>query len=236
MLKRLTALLCLMAQLVLLSCTAAAASLPRYFCTHPEVFSVVPFILFAELLFLSLSIQSVRNNQIQKQISRELALALNDAKQANDAKQNFFSKMSHDIRTPMNVVLGMTQVAQKYKNDMPRLERALDNIATELLKTLGFQVTWAENGKLGVETFAASRWNQYFAVFMDMQMPVMDGLEGTRQIRSINRPDHNVPIFAMTANTFTADRDRCREAGMNGYIPKPVSVKDIQAALRQISA
>lgn len=58
-------------------------------------------------------------------------MALQEAKAANESKQNFFSKMSHDIRTPLNVVLGMTQVAQKYQNDSVKLENALDSIASE---------------------------------------------------------------------------------------------------------
>ena len=427
----------------------------RYLSTHPELSATLVVMLFAVLLFMALYAQSAQNNRKQKQIAKELEKALEEAKQANDAKQNFFSKMSHDIRTPMNVVLGMTQVAQKYKNDMPRLESALDNIATEgryllvlinsildmnqlehgkvellenpfnpavclrenaailqpladkkeqhltvrcdrddcvvlgdvnrvsqiiinivsnaikytqaggnidlrmeclpgdryrfvctdngigmseefvkhiceeyaraedsriskiegtglgmsvvkgftermggtlsvkstlgkgstfivelpfppasaeqreavlhpapaerdeaqyagkevllvednalnaeiateLLQTIGLTVDWAENGKIGVEKFEASRPDQYFAVFMDMQMPVMDGLEATRKIRASTRKDHNVPIFAMTANTFSTDRDRCKEAGMDGYIAKPVALKDIKAALREI--
>ena len=71
------------------------------------------------------------NARKQKKISAELSAALDEAQKANDTKQNFFSKMSHDIRTPLNVVLGMTQIAQKYKNDTPRLESALDNITSE---------------------------------------------------------------------------------------------------------
>ena len=428
----------------------------RYLYTHPELSSLVIIILVAALLFLALFVQSVRNTREQRKVARELAAALVDAKQANEAKQDFFSKMSHDIRTPMNVVLGMTQVAQKYKNDTPRLENALENIATEgryllvlinsildvnqlehgridlaqepfrpaaclrdsvdmlrplaekkeqhltvqcaledcvvlgdenrisqiiinivsnaikytpagghialrlealpgdryrfvcaddgigmseefiqhigedytraedsrisktegtglgmavvkgftermqgrltvesrlgegstftvelplapaseeqreailhppvkeqdetqyvgkqvllvednalnaeiameLLKTLGLTVDWAEDGKIGVEKFEASQLGQYFAVFMDMQMPVMDGVEATRAIRSSTRADHTVPIFAMTANTFSSDRDRCREAGMDGYIAKPVSVADLQSALHKIA-
>ena len=435
--------------------TSADESLVRYLYANPEFFGLVIIVLFAAVLFLALYLQSARNNAVQKKTSAELAAALEDAKRANSAKQDFFSKMSHDIRTPMNVVLGMTQVAQKYKNDTPRLESALNNIATEgryllvlinsildvnqlehgkmelaqepfspsaclkdssdvlrplaekkeqqltvqcdeedhvvigdasrvsqifinivsnaikytpagghislrletlpgdryrfictddgigmseefiqhigedyhraedsrisktegtglgmsvvkgftelmhgqltvqsklgegstfivelplppasaqqreavlhppveqqddtryagkevllvednalnaeiaseLLKSMGLTVDWAENGQLGVEKFEASRPNQYLAVFMDMQMPVMDGLEATRRIRSSQRADHTVPIFAMTANTFSVDRDRCKEAGMDGYISKPVAVKDIRAAIREI--
>lgn len=435
--------------------TGTDESIVRYYYTHPELSGILLIIVFAAMLLLALYLQSIHNNHKQKQISAELAAALKEAERANHAKQDFFSKMSHDIRTPMNVVLGMTQVAQKYKNDTPRLERALDNIATEgryllvlinsildvnqlehgrvelaqtpfspaaclqesadslrplaekkdqqltvqcdeadhvvlgdvsrvsqiiinilsnaikytpagghialrletlpddryrfictddgigmsedflqhigedyhraedsrisktegtglgmsvvkgftnlmqgqltvhsklgegstfivelplppapedqreavlhppadvpnepqyagrevllvednalnaeiaieLLQTIGLRVDWAENGQLGVEKFEASHPGQYFAVFMDMQMPVMDGLEATRLIRSSSRADHTVPIFAMTANTFSADRDRCKAVGMDGYIAKPVAVKDIQAVIREI--
>lgn len=56
----------------------------------------------------------------------------------------------------------------------------------------------------------------------------------TRLIRQSSRPDHDIPIFAMTANTFASDRRSCREAGMTSYIPKPVSVKNIEEALTVI--
>ena len=59
-------------------------------------------------------------------------------------------------------------------------------------------------------------------------------MTATRLIRQSSRPDHDIPIFTMTANTFASDRRRCREAGMNGYIPKPVSVKNIEEALTVI--
>ena len=107
-------------------------------------------------------------------------------------------------------------------------------IAMELLHTIGLTVDWAENGEVGMQRYEASGQDEYFAVFMDMQMPVMDGVTATRKIRASARADHDVPIFAMTANTFASDRRSCREAGMTGYIPKPVSVKDIEDALTEI--
>lgn len=100
-------------------------------------------------------------------------------------------------------------------------------IAIELLQSIGLQVDWADNGKIGVDKFEQSKLYEYFAVFMDMQMPVMDGLEATRTIRGSSREDSHVPIFAMTANTFANDRRKCREAGMDGYIAKPINIKDI---------
>ena len=107
-------------------------------------------------------------------------------------------------------------------------------IAIELLQTIGLTVDWAENGKLGVERYETSGIDEYFAVFMDMQMPVMDGVTATKQICQSGRKDHDIPIFAMTANTFASDRRRCSDAGMTGYIAKPVSAKNIADALNII--
>ena len=83
------------------------------------------------VIMILLYILSVKSRKQQQKITEELASALEKAEEATESKQNFFSKMSHDIRTPLNVVLGMTQVARKYKHDTSRLENALDNITTE---------------------------------------------------------------------------------------------------------
>lgn len=73
---------------------------------------------------------------------------------------------------------------------------------------------WAENGSKAVDQFEVSDPGSYFAIFMDMQMPVMDGIEATKKIRNSVREDNDVPIFAMTANTFATDRKRCADAGI----------------------
>ena len=99
-------------------------------------------------------------------------------------------------------------------------------------KAEGFEVVGeAENGEQALEMFEKTHPQ---VVFLDVEMPVMDGVTATRLIRQSSRPDHDIPIFAMTANTFASDRRRCREAGMNGYIPKPVSVKNSEEALTVI--
>lgn len=100
-------------------------------------------------------------------------------------------------------------------------------IATELLSDVGLEADWAENGAVGVEKFKDSELHSYYAVFMDMQMPVMDGIEATKAIRAMNREDKDIPIYAMTANTLIKDKKRCEKAGMNGYITKPINIKDI---------
>ena len=422
---------------------------------NPLYMMFVMAVAAALFCFILLYWQSTRSRRKQEVISQELAAALDEAQEANAAKQDFFSKMSHDIRTPLNVVLGMTQIAQKYKHDAPRLESALDSIAnegnyllvlinsildvnqlehghmelnnapfdavhcaansvellrpladkkaqtlefacekpdcvvvgdsnrysqiminiisnaikytpvggkvsvqldclpggrvifrcadtgigmtpefinhitedyvraedsrvskiegtglgmsvvkgftdlmggtldvysreghgstfvvsvpfaeaspaqqesvlaprrkaedpaahyngkrvllaednalnaeiaTELLQSIGLQVDWAEDGQQAVDAFAKSAPGAYFAIFMDMQMPVMDGVEATRRIRASERSDHDVPIFAMTANTFAADRKKCFDAGMSGYIPKPIDLETITHTLEE---
>ncbi len=433
----------------------ATPTVLAYLFDHPAylVLLIAIFLLVAFLLLLYT--QSVRSRNRLQTLSGELSKALEDARSANEAKQEFFSKMSHDIRTPLNVVLGMTQIAQKYKHDTRRLDNALDSIAKEgnyllvlinsildvnqlehgyieltnapfnpadclrdsveilrpladkkeqqisvkcdrndcivvgdanrysqiminiisnaikytngggridlhmeclpdnscrftcrdngigmtqefishitedyvraedsrvsktqgtglgmsvvkgftdlmngvltinstpgagstfiieipfdeatdeqevallentsnpeddaslftgkkvllaednalnaeiaieLLKSIGLTIDWSENGFRAVERFRASKPGEYFAIFMDMQMPVMDGITATRLIRSSDHPDHNIPIFAMTANTFATDRKRCHDVGMNGYIAKPIHIDEIAATLKE---
>ncbi|MDR1590260.1 MAG: response regulator [Oscillospiraceae bacterium] len=114
-------------------------------------------------------------------------------------------------------------------------------IAETLLSEMGFSVHLAENGQRGVEAFLA---NSYDLVFMDIRMPVMDGLEAAREIRRIEAewassgaPDGRparVPIIAMTANAMREDRELSREAGMDGHISKPIDIGEIQSVLRSV--
>lgn len=432
-----------------------SVSIIGYLYDHPLYFLMVIVVVLVIIFFIILLSLSVRSNRKQQRISAELSAALNEAKQANEAKQNFFSKMSHDIRTPLNVVLGMTQVAQKYKHNPEKIDNALDSIAsegtyllglinsildvnqleyghielqsepfdpvqcmkestdilktlaekknqtmnvhcdiekhivkgdanrfsqiminiisnavkytdnngridvsleyipedryrficrdngigmtyefiqhiteeyvraedsrvsktqgtglgmsvvkgftelmngklsieskvgegsvfvveipfekaseeeinsllsadtdndsenapykgkkvllvednalnaeiaTELFNSIGLVTEWADNGKKGTECFIASEYGEYLAIFMDMQMPVMDGIEATKTIRSTDRADRDIPIFAMTANTFASDKQSCMDAGMDGYISKPIKISELKNALLQ---
>lgn len=109
----------------------ATPTMLEYMFDHPVIL-IVFFIGICFLLFLSLLyVQSVRSKRKQEKISGELTVALQKADEATKAKQEFFSKMSHDIRTPLNVVLGMTQIAQKYKDNAQKLDDALNNISEE---------------------------------------------------------------------------------------------------------
>ena len=99
-------------------------------------------------------------------------------------------------------------------------------IAEFLLKEQRIQVDVAWNGAQAVELFEQSEVHAYDIVLMDIMMPVMDGLEAARRIRSLKREDaKTVPIFAMSANTFIDDITKSREAGMNEHFTKPLDIE-----------
>jgi CheY-like chemotaxis protein len=92
-------------------------------------------------------------------------------------------------------------------------------IALALLRKAGAEADAVENGAEAVE--AAARGG-YGLVLMDVQMPVLDGLEAARRIRALSGAAGRVPILAMTAHAMQGDRERCLQAGMDGYLPKPI--------------
>ena len=106
-------------------------------------------------------------------------------------------------------------------------------IALYMLKEKGFDVDTADNGKEAVGKFLSSKPFFYNLILMDIMMPVMNGLEATRAIRSSGRSDSSVPIIAMTANAYEEDKKECIEAGMNEHIAKPLEESEIMAAIRR---
>ena len=101
-------------------------------------------------------------------------------------------------------------------------------VAEGLLVRMGWTVTRAVNGAEAVDAIHRQRFD---AVLMDMQMPVMDGLTATRAIRA---DGYSVPIVGLTANAFASDREACLEAGMNGFVSKPVTRPKLEAALTEV--
>ena len=118
-----------------------------------------------------------------------------------------------------------------------RILLAEDNITNQqvavgILKRLGLRADAVANGE---EAVKALETLPYDLVLMDVQMPIMDGLEATRQIRDLRSAvrDHGVPIIAMTAHAMQGDREKCLNAGMNDYVSKPVSPEALARALKK---
>ena len=101
-------------------------------------------------------------------------------------------------------------------------------IAQFILENENMQVSCAWNGKEAVDIFARSKPGEYDLILMDIMMPVMDGLEATRQIRAMDRLDAKlIPIVAMSANAFQDDVERSKKAGMNQHISKPLTGESV---------
>jgi CheY-like chemotaxis protein len=99
-----------------------------------------------------------------------------------------------------------------------------------MLDNMGYKIETASNG---FEAIERARSNHYDLIFMDIQMPEMDGFEATREIRKLDPETRNTPIVAITANTQDSDRNTCIEAGMNDYIAKPFVKKQLADLLEK---
>ena len=106
-------------------------------------------------------------------------------------------------------------------------------IAVEILNEYGFLVDTAENGAEAVEKVKRSKPGGYDLVLMDVQMPVMNGYEATKQIRALRDPAlAGITILAMTANAFDEDRKKALECGMNGFLSKPIVIEELISTLQ----
>ena len=107
-------------------------------------------------------------------------------------------------------------------------------IAVALLESTNAEIVTAENGQEAVELFDRSEPAYYDLILMDIQMPVMNGLEATRTIRGLNRVDAgSIPIIAMTANAFAEDVQNSLDAGMNAHISKPMDRNRVCSCIQQ---
>ena len=107
-------------------------------------------------------------------------------------------------------------------------------IATEILNMVGIQVVQAMNGQLAVNEVLKHEAGYFDLIFMDIQMPVMNGYEAAKQIRSSDRDDlKKIPIVAMTADAFADDVRKSREAGMNDHIAKPIDAQKLMHILQK---
>ncbi len=107
-------------------------------------------------------------------------------------------------------------------------------VASELLDVVGIQVEQALNGQIAVDKVLEKEAGYFDLIFMDIQMPVMNGYDAARAIRTSKRADlERIPIIAMTADAFADDIRKSEEAGMNGHISKPVDIEKLEEALKK---
>ena len=149
------------------------------------------------------------------------------------------------IRVPFKIDLGADK-REKQKDISEKSLKGLhillaeDNelnmeIAEFMIRNEGAVVTKAWNGQEAVELFRKSRPGEIDVIIMDIMMPVMSGYEAAKIIRSMRREDAKViPIIAMTANAFTEDRLRAKEAGMDEHIAKPIDANKLVKAIHEL--
>jgi CheY-like chemotaxis protein len=110
-------------------------------------------------------------------------------------------------------------------------------IMTELLSSTHLEFVEVENGQEAVDAFASSEPGYFDLIFMDVQMPIMDGYEATGAIRRLDREDAQaVPIIAMTANAYKEDVDKALAAGMDGHVAKPIDIDVVTQVLADLLA
>ena len=147
------------------------------------------------------------------------------------------------VQLPFLISADMKQ-AESQEDDVSiegmRILLAEDNelnmeIAEFLLTNAGAEIIKASNGKEAVEAFAKSGVGEINVILMDIMMPVMDGLEATREIRTMNRSDASaVVIIAMTANAFTEDKTKALKSGMDDYLTKPFDMDELIACIASL--
>jgi two-component system, sensor histidine kinase and response regulator len=124
--------------------------------------------------------------------------------------------------------------AAKYRILLAEDNPVNQKLAIKQLEKQGHTTQVAENGKLAVEAWQTGNFD---LILMDMMMPELDGLEATRRIREIELAagrNRRIPIIAMTANAMTGDRERCLEAGMDGYVSKPVKPETLFMEMKRV--
>jgi CheY-like chemotaxis protein len=242
------------------------------------VFAWVAIGVMAVIMAIALVWVVVLRTRLRRQ-TEELLDARRMVESANRAKSELVATLSREIRTPLNGILGMSELVletelqplQREHLEMvktsaenllaivdggvaaPKAESAAhdgdrcheptsrlrvllaeDNVinqrlAAVLLTRDGHHVTIVGNGR---EAVAAGAYGQFDAIFMDVQMAEMDGLEATAAIRAVEEGSGTrIPIVAMTAHAMDGDRERCLTAGMDDYISKPVSRSELRRVL-----
>ena len=195
--------------------------------------------------------------QIRKRIGKEITIIVltsyefseieEDAKAAGVdafiAKPLFRSRLTATLRqfvsdkkekTARNYLENLSEADYTGKRILLVEDNELNReIAVEILQMTGAEVETAENGKIAVEKVEVSPKDRYDLIFMDIQMPVLNGYQATAAIRSLPGEKGELPIVAMTANAFAEDVQLAKNTGMNGHIAKPLDMNKLSDVLKK---
>lgn len=156
------------------------------------------------------------------------------------SKPIFLSELKEILESPFGVKNLEAPLPEEFSFSEKKILLVEDNelnqeITVTILEEVGFIVDVANDGSVAVDIMKSSEPHQYDLILMDIQMPLMDGYEATRQIRALENPDTaHIPIIAMTANAFDEDKKAALDAGMNGHIAKPIDVSKLLDLLWEI--
>lgn len=178
----------------------------------------------------TIRVKSKRGKGTEFQIFLRVQLQKNSSvaelRQEGTARIGIFTDRIHTPSTPSP---GTVRILLVEDNEFNR------EIAVELLGDAGYAVDVAENGEGALQMLTQNSQDRYSAILMDIQMPVMNGMDATREIRKLpDRKLSQIPIIAMTANAFEEDMKLAKEAGMDAYIAKPVGSREISYVLERI--
>jgi CheY-like chemotaxis protein len=158
-----------------------------------------------------------------------------------ESRLDIGSKFTVELAFDIDKAQAKTSESQEGEMDISGLNVLLveDNeinaeIAEVMLETRGAATTLADNGKKGVEIFESNPPGTFDVILMDIMMPVMNGLEASRAIRSLDREDaDNIVIIAMTANAYDEDIRAALDAGMDAHLAKPIDMSKLIGMLAQ---
>jgi len=162
-------------------------------------------------LFNAILTKPTRHQVLHKYIIEQLKAANNPAKDVRTGKSQFSTDFAKQY--PMNILIAEDNVVNQ-------------KLAAHILTKMGYAPDLAINGHEAINALIGKKYNM---IFMDVQMPDMDGLEATRFIRE--NMEHQPIIIAMTANAMPEDREECLKAGMEDYLSKPMKIAEIMEIL-----
>ena len=180
----------------------------------------------------------------ERRSQQALAQALASAERANKAKSEFLSNVSHDIRTPMNAIIGMTHIALDSGEDMAQIKDCLQKIDVSGKHLLGLINNVLDMSKIEAGKMVLSREPVHLKRLVDNIVASVQPLVAAKehelvvdlaQLKATDIYSDGLPIVAMTADAFAEDMENCLRAGMNAHLPKPIDVDKLLNILKELS-